>query len=137
MVIKSLKQIEFQRFIEDNGQLSIFQVGSNIPFDIKRVFTVLSDSGHVRGSHAHIFCSQILFCLAGEVRLTCDDGIGNKDTITLNRKSNGILIPPMIWAKQEYLVDNSLLMVICNQEFNEQEYIRDYDIFKDFIKDKL
>jgi dTDP-4-dehydrorhamnose 3,5-epimerase-like enzyme len=124
-----LKLIEYPNFPEENGQLSIFQTGDAIPYNIKIVFTVLANNGDVRGDHAHIECSQILICLAGEIRLTCDDGEGNKQSFILNRQSKGVLIPPMIWAIQEYCVDQSVLMVICDQVYDPADYIRDYQIF--------
>jgi dTDP-4-dehydrorhamnose 3,5-epimerase-like enzyme len=134
MKIESLTLIDYPKFPEENGQLSVFQAGNGIPYDIKRVFTVLANSGDIRGDHAHITCSQSLICLAGEVKLTCDDGKGNKQTFVLNRQSKGVLIPPKIWAIQEYLADQSVLMVICDQVYDPADYIRDYEIFIKFIK---
>lgn len=134
MSIESLKLIEYPNFPEENGQLSVFQTGNEIPYNIKRVFTVLANNGDIRGDHAHIACTQILICLAGEIKLTCDDGMGNKPTFILNRQSKGVLIPPKIWAIQEYLADQSVLMVICDQVYDPTDYIRDYKSFLKVIK---
>ena len=37
----------------------------------------------------------------------------------------------MVWCTQNYKMNNSILMVICNQKFSEKDYIRNY---KDFTK---
>jgi dTDP-4-dehydrorhamnose 3,5-epimerase-like enzyme len=134
MKINTLKKIEYSKFSEDNGQLSIFQVGVEIPYEIKRIFTVLANNGDIRGNHAHKSCSQLLICLAGKIRLTCDDGMGNIETFLLDQKSKGILISPRIWAFQEYLLNQSVLMVVCDQPYNPDEYIRNYDDFISIIK---
>ncbi len=137
MKINTLKEIEYSKFSEENGQLSIFQVGVEIPYEIKRIFTVLANNGDIRGNHAHKSCSQFLICLAGKIRLTCDDGMGNIETFLIDQKSKGILISPMIWASQEYLLNQSVLMVICDQPYNPDEYIRNYDYFISITKVQL
>jgi dTDP-4-dehydrorhamnose 3,5-epimerase-like enzyme len=134
MRIESLVLIDYPKFPEENGQLSVFQAGNGIPYNIKRVFTVLANNGDIRGDHAHIGCSQILICLTGEIKLTCDDGQGNKRTFMLTPQSKGVLIPPKIWAIQEYLADQAVLMVICDQEYDPADYLRDYESFIKVIK---
>ena len=46
---------------------------------------------------------------------------------------NGLLIPPGIWSTQEYLVDNAVLMVMCDRGYEAADYIRDYNDFKTFL----
>lgn len=41
----------------------------------------------------------------------------------------GILVPPGIWATQEYLDDSSVVIVFCDREFEPGDYIRDYQEF--------
>lgn len=129
MNIKSLRVINYPNFPEENGQLSVFESGNEIPINIKRVFTVLANKGDIRGDHAHIKCSQILVCLSGEIKLNCCDVDGREQFFFLNPLSGGILVPPMIWAVQEYRVDRSVLMVICDQIYDPEDYIRNYDNF--------
>ena len=137
MTIESLVLIDYPKFPEENGQLSVFQIGNQIPYEIKRVFTILANFGDIRGDHAHIACSQTLICLAGQIKLTCDDGMGNKQTFLLNRASKGVLIPPKIWGIQEYMADQSVLMVICDQIYDPSDYISDYQSFIKFVKAEL
>jgi len=39
------------------------------------------------------------------------------------------LIPPTIWAEQTYLQENTIVLVLCDQFYDEADYIRDYDAF--------
>jgi hypothetical protein len=45
----------------------------------------------------------------------------------------GLLILPGVWAEQKYLENSSILTVLCDQPFNEEEYIRNYDEFKKYL----
>jgi hypothetical protein len=47
----------------------------------------------------------------------------------LSEPNTGILIPAGIWAEQHYLAKNSVLTVICNQAYDEFDYIREYSEF--------
>ena len=45
-----------------------------------------------------------------------------------------LMIPPGIWAKQEYLTNDALLIVVCDRDYEAEDYIRDFDEYKNFIK---
>ena len=42
--------------------------------------------------------------------------------------------PCGIWASQDYLEENSIINVFCDQLFDENDYIREY---KNFLKERL
>ena len=105
----------------------------NFPFTIKRVFSVLnSEIGTTRGKHAHKKCNQLICCVAGRVKLVCDDG-SRKEKIDMTPMSAGVLVPAGIWAEQQCIETNSVIVVFCDQPYDENDYIRQYD---DFIKFK-
>ena len=127
------KLLNFPSYSHVNGKLCVYERGQNVPFDIHRVFTVTAKKGDVRGEHAHKKCSQILICLSGKICISCDDGLTINNYL-LNDMSTGLLIPPGIWAKQEYVVGDSVLMVLCDHLFDADEYIHDYDDFLAYLK---
>ena len=130
--MKSVKLIEFPFFEEDNGELSVFEYGTElIPFTIKRVFNVRSEKGSVRGMHAHRLCSQILICSTGSVEVLCDDSFIQKVFI-LDKPNFGLFVPPGIWAEEKYIEHYSTMTVICDSLFEAEDYISDYQHFKDF-----
>jgi len=108
---------------EENGAVAIFEEGS-VPFSIRRTFVVFAGSGQLRGAHAHRTCTQMLVVLQGSVDVTMYDGQEVTSSL-LSRLSHGLVIPPMTWATQEYLTDDSTLLVLCDQLFDEDDYIRD------------
>lgn len=121
--------VSIPSFSENNhhGILRVFESAA-IPFHLQRIFSVAADAGGLRGEHAHRVCSQLLTCVTGEIEVTCDDG-RDKIIHLLTSSSDALLIPPGIWAVQNYLIDQSTLIVFCDQSFSESEYIRTYGDF--------
>lgn len=125
-----MTKIQFPVFYDKNGSLAVFESGvsGGVPFTISRVFTVIANAGDVRGKHAHYRCSQLLICLSGRIRIECFDG-SEWSKVFLEKCGEGVLIPPGIWASQEYLGDDSVMMVMCDRGYDEEDYIRDYQTF--------
>ena len=121
-------RIEFPMYGAHNGNLTVFEGRSTVPFEIRRVFSVVADRGANRGAHAHRCCTQLLVCLSGRVRLTCFDGVST-ERVYLEPGGIGILVPPGVWATQEYMDDASVVIVFCDREFEPDDYVRDYQEF--------
>jgi dTDP-4-dehydrorhamnose 3,5-epimerase-like enzyme len=126
------KQIIFPKYKDTNGSLYVYESGKHLPFTVNRIFTVIAGIGCIRGEHAHRHCSQILVCISGKIEVICDTGLVKTSHI-LADAGNGLLIPPGIWAKQIYLTQDAVLMVMCDLVYSEADYIRNYDKFKKFI----
>lgn len=124
--------IHFQMHEDINGVLCVYECGRDVPFDIRRVFTVSAGSGDVRGDHAHKKCTQLLVCVSGQIRVTCDDG-SRVTQCLLDNMSIGLLVPAGIWAKEEFMEDDSVLMVLCDRDYEADDYIRDYNDYKTFL----
>jgi dTDP-4-dehydrorhamnose 3,5-epimerase-like enzyme len=125
----SVTIISFPKYSDNNGVLCVFEAGRHVPFEIRRVFTVSAMSGDIRGDHAHRKCSQLLVCLKGKIHVICDSG-HEVSRHLLDGVERGLLIPPGIWARQDYLTDDAVMMVLCDRAYEEGDYIRDYDEFK-------
>jgi dTDP-4-dehydrorhamnose 3,5-epimerase-like enzyme len=126
------KLIAFSSHSALNGKLCVYESGCNVPFSIARVFTVSAMKGDIRGDHSHKDCSQLLICTSGKINVSCDNGFQTFEYI-LDDMAWGLFIPSGVWAKQEYLTDSAVLMVLCDQSYREDDYVRDYD---SFIKSK-
>jgi len=125
ITINQLQLIPFPSSSAKEATLSIFQSPEAVPFAIKRVFTIHAHEACQRGRHAHKECTQLLVVLRGKCKVICDDGTSRKDII-LNKPSEGLLVPPGIWAEQDY-EPNTLLMVLTDKPYDESDYIRNYE----------
>lgn len=133
-----LKNYKFPSIVDERrkGVLRVFEF-ANVPFSTKRIFSVLTQEvGCVRGQHAHKLCNQLICCLAGSIKLICDDGKKKCET-TMTPLSEGIMVPAGIWAEQICLDKNSVIMVFCDQPYDENDYIRNYSDFLKFKKGNL
>lgn len=117
----------------DAGELSFFEAGADIPFDIKRVYYISKvPEGVRRGFHAHRELKQVLFCPYGRIQLLLDNGT-KREEIELSDPSIGVLIEKPTWREMLWLQKNSVLCVAVSEFYDVEDYIRDYDEFKDFV----
>ncbi len=132
--ISSVKIQEINNISASSGSLAFLESHNDVPFAIERVFYIYNiKSNQTRGNHAHIDCDQFLICLNGTIEVTCDDG-EQKNYFILDKPTSGLYIPSTIWSRQKYIVDNSILMVLTDRKYEENDYIRDYEEFLDFRK---
>jgi hypothetical protein len=102
---------------------------TDLPFMPRRTFVVYGvPSKEVRGEHAHRVCEQFLVCLSGSVTVLADDGVERREFV-LDDPSVGIHLKPMTWGTQYKYSPGAVLMVFASHEYDDSDYIRDYDEF--------
>lgn len=118
------------------GDLLAIEFQKNLNINIQRSFFVFGKDNSVRGNHAHKKCNQFLCCISGICEINCDDGI-NKNKNILKHPSTILKIPNMIWSFQKYKAKNTILLVLCDLEYSEEDYIREYKEFLEYKKHDL
>jgi len=130
--IAAVEKFKLNHFNDNNCSLNVLEHNINVPFIIQRVFTISAPKDSTRGNHAHKECAQILSCLNGCIKVSCDDGVDKKDILLHANEGYAVFIPPGIWSIQTYQQENSILMALCDKGFSEEEYIRDYRKYLEF-----
>lgn len=107
-----------------------------IPFPIKRVFYIHGiPEGGRRGGHAHSSNCEILICIHGSFDLTLTDS--RKEMMYhLDDPTRGIIIPPDAWTRMENFAPQTILLVLCSEEYREEGYIHDFSKYKSYINEK-
>ena len=105
---KKIQLFSLKKVVSKNGTLTVAQLKKK--FNIKRVFTITANKNALRGSHAHRYCSQILFCPYGKIEINIFDGT------------------------QKFIIKNSVLIALCDKKFSEKDYIRNIKIFNKLTK---
>lgn len=124
--------IELPRIKNRAGNITPVNNKENVPFDIKRVFYIYDiPGGEDRGAHAHKECHQFLVAASGSFEIELNDG-ANKRTVALNRPYYGLHIPPGIWAAEKGFSSGAVCMVLASHKYDEFDYIRSYELFKNF-----
>ena len=118
---------------ENNGHLYPIEF-ETFPFRAERMFLV-SDVTHntIRGKHAHKRCWQALSAITGEIELTVRDYNDAEATITLFEPGKFFVVPPSIWAEQQYK-DNAILLCLCNEQYRANDYLRSEKEYKDWLR---
>ena len=129
------KIIQFEVHSNSSGNLCVYESDDGVPFDIKRIFTVMAKKNEIRGNHSHKICQQLLVCVSGEIEVTCDDGL-NQRIYKLNEMGKGLIIPAGIWASEKYIHEGSVLMVLCDCPYDKDDYIYNYENFKKISRTK-
>ena len=127
-VLNEMRLLDIPKIADVRGNLAVIEKDT-IPYPIKRVyylFDVPSDS--YRGGHAHKEQYELLIALSGSFVVTLDDGV-SKRSFTLNKPNKGLLIPTGIWRELENFSSGAICLVLSSGEFEEKDYIRDYNDF--------
>lgn len=126
--------IEIDKHHHKTGNLSVIENGVTIPFDVKRAYYLYDvPGGESRGGHAHKDLQQLIIAASGSFNVTLDDGYV-KRTFTLNRPYQGLLVVPGIWRELDDFSSGSVCLVLASLKYDEQDYIRDYNLFKEYKK---
>lgn len=125
-MIEKCRLIEFPQKGDDRGHLVIVEGEQDIPFNIKRVFYIYgSDKDVIRGKHANYNTEFVLINVAGTSKVKVDDGT-NQKVFCLDRPHTGIFLPKMVWKDMYDFSEDSVLLVLASEHYDEKEYIRDY-----------
>jgi dTDP-4-dehydrorhamnose 3,5-epimerase-like enzyme len=117
---------------EETGVLSFFEVGSHIPFEIKRIYyTYKVPNSLKRGMHAHKDTMQAIWCPFGSIKVVLDDG-NIKTEYMLDSEEKVLLVGPGMWRDLYWNTENAVLCVAASTLYDEEDYIRDYDEFIKF-----
>jgi hypothetical protein len=126
--MKSPDLIKFKEVIDSTGSLVVVQ--NDLPFDINRVFWIFDvEEGGVRGNHANISTQKVVICIKGWVEVELESPDGVKSNYVLQNKDEGLLIPSLYWNKIKFH-DKAVIICIASGNYNEQDYIKDYEVFK-------
>lgn len=126
-LIVSFKTID----VAGKGSLFVAEGGKEIPFPIKRVYWVYDakTEGEVRGHHAHKESIQVVVPMHGKLKIELESQNGETFTYELTKPNQGLLVPPLFW-RRIFMEKEGSCLCFASKEYNEEDYIRDYSVFK-------
>ena len=118
----------------DIGFLISLENNFNLPFEVKRIFyTYGVPIESNRGTHAYYNTKQVLICMCGSLKIKCFDG-ENEEVYELDKPDEALYIDPHIWRTSFEHTSDAVLLVLSSLEYNEEDYIRDYDEWLEVLK---
>ncbi|MEO6229420.1 MAG: FdtA/QdtA family cupin domain-containing protein [Ferruginibacter sp.] len=122
--------IDLPKFLDPRGNLSFIEEENQIPFKIARTYWIYDvPGGEVRGAHAYKTLQEFIVALSGSFDVVLHDG-KQEHRFHLNRSYYGLYVPKLYWRSMENFSTNSVAIVLADKAYDEEEYIRDYDDFK-------
>lgn len=124
------KIIELPKIIDKRGNLSFIEEMKHIPFQIQRTYWIYDvPGGEVRGGHAYRENKEFIVALSGSFDVVLHDGV-KEQVFHLNRSYYGLYVPQMMWRRMENFSTNSLALVLSSTNYEQTDYIRDFEQFK-------
>ncbi len=121
--------VDLQTIPMPNGILGVAEVSRHIGFPVHRAYYIRDvPAGAGRGGHGHRHLRQCFLCLRGSVRLSISRS-GVEDVVTLDRPSQAAVVGPGCWRDLSDFSDDSVVIVLASEEYDEADYIRDHDAF--------
>ncbi len=121
--------IYLPKILDERGNLTFVEEQRHFPFTVNRVYWIYDvPGGEFRGSHAFRENEELIAALSGSFDVVLHDG-RREYRFSLNRSYNGVYVPKMVWRKMENFSTNSLALILASNNHDENDYIRDYDIF--------
>ena len=129
-MIGQVQLIKLPKILDTRGNLTFIESNVHIPFKIKRTYWIYDvPGGEIRGSHAFKKSQELIIALSGSFDVVLNDG-KQESKYTLNRSYEGLYVPNLIWKSIENFSTNSLALVVSNIAYDEADYIRNFDEFK-------
>ena len=130
--MSSVKIIQLPKFLDARGNLSFIEQENHIPFKIERTYWIYDvPGGEKRGGHAYKENEELIVALSGSFDIIVDDGKEMK-TFSLNRSYYGLYVPKGTWREMQNFSTNSLALILSSTKYDENDYIREYDEFKNY-----
>ncbi|WP_024561400.1 sugar 3,4-ketoisomerase [Franconibacter pulveris 601] len=122
--------INFPKHGDERGALVVLEEQKSVPFDVKRIYYMFDTKKDVRrGFHAHKKLRQLAIPVQGHCKFLLDDGKESIE-ILVDNPTQGLMIEPMIWHEMFDYSENCVLMVLADDYYDESDYIRNYEEFK-------
>lgn len=124
--------IYLPKFFDERGNLSFFENGSQLSFDIKRVHWIYDvPGGETRGGLAYCQAEEFVVAMSGSFDVMVDDG-SVRQKFTLNRSYMGVYVPQGTWRSIDNFSTNSVAVIATSTHYDPNDAIRDYQDFLDF-----
>ena len=127
--------IDFPKITDPRGNLTVAQAHTDVPFSIKRAYWVYDvPGGENRGGHSHKHCREFIIAANGSFTVTLDNGT-EKESFLLNHPYQGLLVNTDTWRTLEDFSSGAVCLVLAEDYFEEEDYIRNYNDFLGYMKE--
>lgn len=107
---------------------------SALPFTVRRLYCLYDVPTEAqRGGHAHRTEEELIFAVAGSLRLTLDDGRTRRD-VQLSRPDQALHVPALLWHELHAFAPGTVVVVLASTAYDASDYIHDYATFREHVR---
>jgi len=132
--MKKIKEFKIKSHSKISGKLIPLNFNKKFPIRVKRVFFLYGKKNKIRGYHAHKKCSQFFFPLFGKIILDVKTPNTKKRILLDHSLKVAVLIPPKYWCSVKFVKKNSILMIACDQYYNANDYLKNFNDYKKYLR---
>ena len=126
----SWRSIPLQTISGSLGSIGVIEGKESIPFAVKRAYFIYGvPTGSERGGHAHRDLEQVMVAVSGSLTVRLDSGTDSEE-FDLDSPEKGLLVPPGTWRDLLDFSENTICLVLASLPYDEADYIRNYDDFR-------
>ncbi len=134
MALNNARIIDLPKICDTRGNLSFIQNLDQLPFEIARVYWIYDvPGGHNRDGHAFRSQHEFIVALSGSFDIILKND-SEKKTFHMSRSYYGLYVPALTWRELDNFSTNSVALVLSSTTFDENDYIRDFDMYKTILK---
>lgn len=128
--MKNVKKVNFKSMGDGRGNLVPIEYPKQLEFPLKRIYYIYDVNENIRrGLHSHNDLEQILIAVNGSIKVLTKTPY-EEEVHELNNPTEGLYIGPMIWREMYDFSNGAVLLVLASHEYDESDYIRNYDEYK-------
>jgi hypothetical protein len=131
MKVPLLKELDF---IGSNeiGFLNVIEKDNLFNISPKRIYWITETPNSIeRGNHAHKHLKQIIVAFSGVIEIILKDNKGTSFPFLLDNSMKVLFIPPGYWRTIKFS-KGAILLCVASEEYEENDYIRNYDDFLNY-----
>ena len=128
--MKKIKIFKLKSYSKKSGKLVPINFNNKFPIKVERIFYIFGKKNYYRGDHAHKKCKQLFIPISGKIALFVKKNGKDKKIILDSKNNEGILVPNLYWCRLKFMTSNGIVMIICDREYEFQDYIEKYSEFK-------
>lgn len=127
----NVRRTSFAPITDNRGDLIALENPRQLEFPLNRVYYMYNVGNDiVRGRHSHYDLQQLLIAVSGRVTVLTKTPFEEKEYI-LDKPNEGLYIGNMIWREMYDFSKDAVLMVLASHKYDESDYIRDYEVYKE------
>jgi len=125
-----MQYFEFVDFTKPTQNITVFENLNAIFPSTKRIYVLHSMAKNfISGNHAHKKLEQIVLPIHGSFKISLDNGVEKEAIYLSSETAKGIKIFAGVWRVLSEFSPNCVVLVLASENFDQDDYIRDYKQF--------